>query len=107
MLPTLGGQDIDSLVSLRGFENYRFRAPDSVFVQAEYSLPLYDPFALLLFYDAGNVGNTLGDLSFAHLLQDAGFGVNLRILRMTMLQAYLAGGPGRGLHPGFNLAKQF
>ncbi len=72
MLPTLGGQDIDSRISLRGFENYRFRAPDVMFVQAEYSLPIYDPFALLLFYDAGNVGNTLGDLSFAHLRQDAG-----------------------------------
>src|SRR5271154_2840379 len=28
-------------------ENYRFRAPDTMFVQAEYSLPVYDPFALL------------------------------------------------------------
>lgn len=107
MLPTLGGQDIDSRVSLRGFENYRFRAPDTMFVQAEYSLPIRDPLALLLFYDAGNVGNTLGDLSFANLRQDAGFGVNVRVLRMTLLQGYLAGGRGGGLHPGFNLAKQF
>jgi hypothetical protein len=107
MLPTLGGQDIDSLVSLRGFENYRFRAPDAMFVQAEYSLPVYDPFALLLFYDAGNAGNTLGALSFAHLRQDGGFGINIRVMRMTLAQVYLAGGRGGGLHPGFNLAKQF
>jgi hypothetical protein len=107
MMPTLGGQGIDSRVSLRGFENYRFRAPDAMFVQAEYSLPVYDPIALLLFYDAGNVGITLGDLSFANLRQDAGFGINLRVLRMTLLQAYFAGGRGGGLHPGFNLAKQF
>jgi len=51
MLPTLGGQDIDSRISLRGYENYRFRAPDAMFVQAEYSLPIYDPLALLLFSD--------------------------------------------------------
>jgi hypothetical protein len=107
MLPTLGGQDIDSRISLRGFENYRFRAPDTIFVQAEYSLPAFDPFALLLFYDAGNVGNRLGDLSFSHLRQDAGFGVNVRIMRMTILQGYFAGGRGGGLHPGFTLAKQF
>jgi hypothetical protein len=107
MLPTLGGQDIDSRVTLRGFENYRFRAPDTMFVQAEYSFPVYDPLALLIFYDAGNVGNTLGGLSFAHLRQDAGFGINVRILRKTLVQAYLAGGRGGGLHPGFNLAKQF
>ena len=107
MLPTLGGQDIDSRVSLRGFENYRFRAPDTMFVQAEYSLPMYDPFALLLFYDAGNVGNMLGDLSFAHLRQDGGFGLNIRVMRLILAQVYLAGGRGGGLHPGFNLAKQF
>lgn len=107
MLPTLGGQDIDSRISLRGYENYRFRAPDAMFVQAEYSLPIYDPLALLVFYDAGNVGNALGDLSFAHLRQDAGVGVNVRIMRKTVLQGYFAGGRGGGLHPGFNLAKQF
>lgn len=107
MLPTLGGQDIESLISLRGFENYRFRARNAMFVQAEYSLPVFDPFALLLFYDAGNVGHAVGDLSFTHLRQDAGFGVNFRVLRKTILQAYLAGGRGGGLHPGFNLAKQF
>jgi len=107
MLPTLGGQDIDSLVSLRGFENYRFRAPDAMFVQAEYSLPVWDPFALFLFYDAGNVGTALSDLSFAHLRQDGGFGVNLRVMRATILQGYFAGGRGGGLHPGFNLVKQF
>jgi hypothetical protein len=107
MLPTLGGQDIDSRINLRGYENYRFRGPDAMFVQAEYSLPVYDPLALLVFYDAGNVGNALGDLSFAHLRQDAGIGVNVRIMRKTVLQGYLAGGRGGGLHPGFNLAKQF
>jgi len=107
MLPTLGGQDIDSRVSLRGFEDYRFRAPDTMFVQAEYSLPVYDPFELLLFYDAGNVGNALGDLSFAHLRQDAGFGVTIRVMRIPLVQLYLAGGRGGGLHPGFALIKQF
>ncbi len=107
MLPTVGGQDIDSRVSLRGFDNYRFRGRDTTFVQAEYALPVYGPLALLVFYDAGNAGNTLGDLSFAHLRQDAGLGTDIRILRKTIAQLYVAGGRGHGLLPGFSLMKQF
>jgi len=107
MLPTVVGQDIDSRISLRGFDNYRFRGADATFVQAEYTLPIYDPFGVLVFYDAGNTGNSLGDLSFAHVRQDAGIGINVRILRMAVAQAYFAGGRGGGLHPGFNFVKQF
>ncbi len=107
MLPTVGGQDIDSRVSLRGFDNYRFRGADATFFQVEYTLPVYDPFGALVFYDAGNAGNTLSNLAFGHLRQDAGFGINIRILRMPVAQIYLAGGRGAGLHPGFNLVKQF
>jgi phospholipase C len=42
MQPTLGGSDIDSVVGLRGFDNYRFRAPDAMFLQAEYDHPFGD-----------------------------------------------------------------
>lgn len=34
--PTVGGSDIQSRASLRGFRNYRFR--DAVFVQADYTV---------------------------------------------------------------------
>jgi hypothetical protein len=72
--PTVGGSDINSQVSLRGFPNYRFRDRNAVLVQAEYSVPVVDPVGLLLFYDAGRVGSALSDLTFAHLRQGAGFG---------------------------------
>jgi hypothetical protein len=107
MLPTVGGQDINSLTSLRGFDNYRFRGNDTTFLQAEYTIPVYDPVGLLIFYDAGNAGNSLSALSFAHIRQDAGFGLNFRISRIPVAQVYLAGGSGNGLHPGFTLAKRF
>jgi hypothetical protein len=107
MRPTVGGQDIDSLTSLRGFANYRFRGNDATFVQTSYTLPIYDPLGLLVFYDAGNAGDTLGALSFAHLHQDAGFGVNIHIMRVSYAQAYLAWGAGSGPYLGYNLVKQF
>ena len=107
MRPTVGGQDIDSLTSLRGFANYRFRGNDATFLQTSYTLPVYDPLGLLVFYDAGNAGDTLGALSFAHLRQDAGFGVNIRIMRVSYAQAYVAWGAGSGPFLGYNLVKQF
>jgi hypothetical protein len=107
MRPTVGGQDIDSLTSLRGFADYRFRGTDATFVQASYMLPVYDPLGLLVFYDAGNAGDTLGALSFAHLRQDAGVGVNIRIMRVSYAQAYVAWGAGSGAYLGYNLVKQF
>src|SRR5277367_1305913 len=40
MQPTIGGSNnIDSPTSLRGFADYRFRAPDATFLQGEYSVP--------------------------------------------------------------------
>lgn len=107
MRPTVGGQDIDSLTSLRGFANYRFRGNDATFLQASYTLSVYDPLGLLVFYDAGNAGDSLGALSFAHLRQDAGFGVNIRIMRVSYAQAYLAWGAGSGPFLGYNLVKHF
>jgi hypothetical protein len=83
ILSTVGGQDIESRISLRGFDNYRFRDPDATFLQAEYSVPVYGPLALLLFYDAGNAGSSLGDFSLAHLRQDTGVGIDVRILRKS------------------------
>ena len=107
MRPTVGGQDIDSLTSLRGFGNYRFRGSDATFIQTSYTLPVYDPLGILVFYDAGNAGDSLGALSFAHLRQDAGLGVNIRIMRVSRAQAYLAWGAGSGAYLGYNLVKQF
>ena len=57
--------------------------------------------------DAGNAGDTLGALSFAHLRQDAGFGFNIRIMRVSYAQAYVAWGAGSGAYLGYNLVKHF
>jgi hypothetical protein len=103
----VGGSDINSQVSLRGFPNYRFRDLDATFVQAEYSVPLRDPIGLLLFYDAGTVGPTFSSLSFAHLRQDAGFGGTLRLQNSVVAQAYLAWGAGHGPTFNFNFSKLF
>ena len=107
MQPTIGGSDIDSRITLRGFVDYRFRAPDATFLQVEYGVPVWGPLGGLVFYDAGNVGQTLSGLSFAHLRQDAGAGGTLRFGGSVVAQAYLAMGAGHGVHLGYNLTKFF
>jgi hypothetical protein len=105
--PTVGGSDINSQVSLRGFADYRFRDRDAVFVQAEYAVPIVDPVGLLLFYDAGTVGPTVSSLSFAHLRQDAGAGATFRVQGNVVAQLFLAWGAGDGPTLGYNFTKFF
>lgn len=107
MQPTIGGSDIDSVVSLRGYDNYRFRAPDAAFLQVEYSIPVWGPLGGLIFYDAGNVGQTISNLSFAHLRQDAGSGMSLSFGGSVVAQVYLAMGAGHGAHFGYSFTKFF
>jgi hypothetical protein len=105
--PTVGGSDINSQASLRGFPNYRFRDRDAVFVQAEYSATVYDPIGILLFYDAGTAGPTASSLSFAHLRQDGGVGLTFRVQGGVAAQAYLAAGAGHGPILNYNFTKFF
>jgi hypothetical protein len=102
--PTVGGSDIDSRLSLRAYPNYRFRAPDALTVQTNVSLPL----DLLIFYDAGTVGPTFSDLSFAHLRQDAGVGVGITLQGNIIAQAYMAWGSSGAVPTfGYNFSKLF
>jgi hypothetical protein len=105
--PTVGGSDINSQISLRGFPNYRFRDRNAVFVQAEYSVPIVDPVGLLLFYDAGRVASSVSDLTFVHLRQDAGFGATFRLQGNVVAQTYVAWGAGHGPTLNYNFSKLF
>ncbi|MBB5346290.1 hypothetical protein [Tunturibacter empetritectus] len=105
--PTVGGSDINSQISLRGFPNYRFRDRNAVFAQVEYTVPIADPVGLLLFYDAGRVGSTLSDLTFSHLRQDAGFGATFSLQGNVVAQTYVAWGAGHGPTLNYNFRKLF
>lgn len=105
--PTLGGSDIESRLTLRGFNNYRFRAPNAAMLGVDYRIAVFDPIGAVLFYDAGSVGNSTSGLSFAHARQDAGIGATLRIQKNVIAQVYLAFGASHGSHPGYNFTKFF
>ncbi len=105
--PTLGGTDIDSRVTLRGWDNYRFRAPDLSLLQFEYGVPVYDPLGVFVFYDAGTVGNGISDLTIRHFRHDGGFGLFVRLRGHMVAQTYYAFGAGNGGNWNYNFAKEF
>lgn len=104
--PTLGGTDIDSRLTLRGWDNYRFRGKDRALVQLEYGVTVWDPFGVYAFYDAGKVGSSPSDISPTDFRQDAGFGLSVRLRGNVVAQTYLAWGAG-DTRWNYNFGKSF
>jgi hypothetical protein len=69
LMPMLGGND-----TLRGFREYRFRAPHALLLQGEYRFEVWSGLDAALFYDAGKVAMDRGGLDFHNLERDYGFG---------------------------------
>jgi hypothetical protein len=103
--PTLGGTDINGFDTLRGFDDYRFRAPDDWLTQVEYTHGLWGPIGLLLFYDVGKVALGTSQLNFATLRQDFGAGATLTVVSRIVLRAYIAFGSGEGTASAVKLAQ--
>jgi len=105
--PTLGGSDIESRQTLRAFDDYRFRGPDLALLQLEYAFPISDPLGAQVFYDAGTVGSSAGDLSPRHFRTDVGAGFTIRLQKRLVFDAYVATGAGAGHRVGYNFTKFF
>jgi len=88
--PSLGGADIEGTVGLRGYSDYRFRAPDLWSTTVEYTRTVRDPVAVLVFYDVGRVANRAGDLLSGDIRQSIGAGVMLRVGGFAVAQMYVA-----------------
>lgn len=91
LMPTLGGND-----SLRGFNNYRFRAPHSMLMQAEYRWEIWSGLDAALFYDTGKVAMRRADLNFKHLESDYGFGFRFNTSQGVVMRIDTAFGSGEG-----------
>ncbi len=100
---TLGGSDIDGQPTLRGFRDYRFRAPDYVLIQVQYDRRIWGPVGLVGFYDTGEVANRAGDLSLANMRQSFGFGVSIWAGNRAVFRALVGLGSGEGRHLYFGI----
>jgi len=104
---TLGGADFNGVDTLRGFVDYRFRAPDRIVLQGEFEKPVWGPLGVYGFYDMGNVALSSSDLSLHHLRHDVGIGLLLRGGDKVVLRAYIAFGGGEGSHPNAKALNAF
>lgn len=100
---TLGGSDINNDPTLRGFADYRFRAPDLMLISAQYERRVWSYFGILGFYDTGQVANRAGDLSLAQMRHSYGFGINLWGQSKVLFRAYVGLGSGEGRHLYFGI----
>lgn len=95
---TLGGQDINSGLSLGSYQGYRFRAPNLLLLQESFEHSIWGPFGLKLMADQGRVALTRGDLGFSHLKHSFAGGLTLRAGGFPMVSLMFAWGGSEGHH---------
>ena len=103
LMETLGGSNIRSEDTLRGFSDYRFRDRDYALLQIEYLRELYGPIDLITFYDAGKVAASVSRFSEGRLRQTYGVGIVVvpRRADNILFRFYVALGSGEGSHTFF------
>ena len=100
---TLGGQDINSALSLGSYQDYRFRAPNLLLLQEAFEHSIWGPFGLKFMADQGRVSLTRDDLGFSHLKHSFAGGLTLRAGGFPMVSMMFAWGGSEGHHNIFNM----
>lgn len=101
--PTLGGQDINSALTLGSYQDYRFRAPNLLLLQENFEHSIWGPFGVKFMADQGRVAIDRGDLGFSHLRHSYAAGLTLRAGGFPMVQMMFAWGGPEGHHNIFNM----
>jgi hypothetical protein len=100
---TLGGGDINGGLSLGSYQDYRFRAPNLLLMQANAEYSIWGPLGLKFMADEGRVAMTRGDLGFSHLRHSFAAGLTLRAGGFPMVSMMFAWGGPEGHHNIFNM----
>lgn len=101
--PTIGGQDINSALTLGSYQDYRFRAPNLLLLQESFEHSIWGPFGLKFMADEGRVALTRGDLGFSHLRHSFAGGLTLRAGGFPMVSMMFAWGGPEGHRNIFNM----
>lgn len=96
--PTLGGQDINSNLTLPSYQDYRYRAPNFLLLQETFEHSIWGPFGVKFLADHGRVALDRGDLGFSHLRHSYAAGLTLRAGGFPMVQLMFAWGGPEGHH---------
>jgi len=100
--PTLGGQDINSALTLGSYQDYRYRAPNLLLLQGIFEHSIWGPIGMQFMADQGRVAADRGDLGFSHLRHSFAAGLTLRAGAFPMVYVMFAWG-SEGNHNIFNM----
>ena len=91
---TLGGSDINGQRGLASYDNYRFRGPHVMLIQAGVEHALWGPIGASLLLERGKVASQREGLDFENLRHSIGFGLTVRAGGFPVLTAsWHTGGP--------------
>lgn len=102
--PTIGGSDINNAVTLPGYADYRFRAPNAEAVYALVQEPLIVkgaawPIDFVARADSGKVALTRGDLALDHMRHSFAAGLGFRVGDTAVISILFAWSPEGGHYP--------
>ncbi|HXX18640.1 MAG TPA: hypothetical protein VEJ46_04500 [Candidatus Acidoferrum sp.] len=100
---TLGGQDINNVLALGSYQDYRFRTPNLLLFQETFEHSIWGPFGLKLMGDQGRVALTRRDLGFNDFKNSFAAGLTLRAGGFPMVTLMYAWGGPEGQHTIANM----
>jgi hypothetical protein len=100
---TLGGSDINSVLTLGSYQDYRFRAPNLLLLEESFEHSIWGPFGVKFMADQGRVALTRSDVGFSDLKYSYAGGLTLRAGGFPMISVMFAWGGSEGSHNTFNM----
>ena len=100
--PTLGGGDINGDQALASYQDYRFRAPNVMFVRLSIEHSIFDlPVGVIALADAGKVALTRGALTTGPWQYSVSAGLTVRAGGIPALSLLYSRGGSEGGHASF------
>jgi hypothetical protein len=97
--PTLGGSDINGSSSLSSYQDYRFRAPDVMFLRESFEHSIWDlPIGFTMMADEGKVALTRGGLGSSPWIHSFSTGLTLRAGGFPQVYLLFSWGGNEGTH---------
>ena len=97
--PTLGGSDINGNSSLSSYQDYRFRAPDVMFLRESFEHSIWDlPIGFTMMADEGKVALTRGGLGSSPWIHSFSTGLTLRAGGFPQIYLLFSWGGNEGTH---------
>jgi hypothetical protein len=97
--PTLGGSDINGNPSLTSYQDYRFRAPNVMFLRESFEHSIWDlPIGVMLAADQGKVAMTRGGLGSSPWIHSFSAGLTLRAGGFPQVSLLFSWGGNEGTH---------